>query len=70
MKKTAIFLLCASLLTAAGCSNENAKRLGYESMRNMELQECLKDSAIDCPDRESYNDYQRKREAAKSPDPQ
>jgi len=66
MKITVIILLGAALMFTAGCSRENAKRMSYEAVRNMEQQECLKDRSIDCPDRESYNDYQRKREEATS----
>jgi hypothetical protein len=66
MKKRFIFLLCATLLTMVGCSRENAKRIGYETVRNIGQQQCLKDYSADCPERDSYNEYERKREEAKS----
>ena len=55
-------VLCFVIIAlTAGCSSESAKRVAYETMQNARQQECLKNLSSDCPKRESYEDYQRKR---------
>lgn len=55
-----VFLAMIAILS--GCSSEAAKRTAYETMQNVREQECLKNPAMDCGKRGSYEDYQRQRE--------
>jgi hypothetical protein len=54
-------LIVAVLFT--GCSADAAKRTAYETLQNIHQRECMSNSALDCGQRESYDDYQREREA-------
>ena len=67
--KKCIFLLVAGLIVVTqGCSSESAKRLSFESLQGLREQECNKDFTGNCPPRESYDDYQRKRKEALDPE--
>ena len=58
-------LLAALSITAIqGCSSESAKWTAFETLQNMREQQCEKDLSGQCPPRESYADYQRKRKEA------
>ncbi|MGA7594741.1 MAG: hypothetical protein WCA64_06040 [Gallionella sp.] len=54
-------LFMATIAILSGCSSEAAKRTAYETMQNVREQECLKNPAMDCGKRGSYEDYQRQR---------
>ncbi len=56
-------MLCLAgvIMASAGCSTETAKRTAYETLQNVREQECLKNPAMDCGKRDSYDDYRRKR---------
>jgi len=55
-------VLCLIIIAmTAGCSSDMAKRTAYETMQNVRQQECLKNPAMECGKRESYDDYQRQR---------
>ena len=54
-------LFLAIITILSGCSSEAAKRTAYETMQNVREQECLKNPAMDCGKRGSYEDYQRQR---------
>ena len=57
-----IRVLCLAIAAlTAGCSSETAKRTAYETLQNVHEQECLKNPAMDCGKRDSYEDYERKR---------
>jgi hypothetical protein len=57
-----IRVLCLVVVAlVSGCSSETAKRTTYETLQNVHEQECLKNPAMDCGKRDSYEDYQRKR---------
>lgn len=64
------FTLLAVVIIVAmqGCANETAKRTAFETLQNMREQQCARDLSGKCPQRESYADYQRKREAAQAPE--
>ncbi|MGA8862661.1 MAG: hypothetical protein WBM09_06710 [Gallionella sp.] len=40
-----------------------AQRTAYETMQNVREQECLKNPAMECGKRQSYDDYKRQRMA-------
>ena len=56
------FILCVAACTFSACSSETTKRTTYETLKNIEKQQCDKDLSRDCPERESYDNYQKKRE--------
>ncbi len=60
-------LFLAMIAILSGCSSEAAKRTAYETMQNVREQECLKNPAMDCGKRESYEDYQRQRKELEQP---
>lgn len=66
MKGTRILLLGGVILWTLGCSTESWKRTGYETLQNIEDERCLRDWSSDCPERESYDEYQRKRQDLKA----
>ena len=49
----------AFLLLACGCSSEMVKRSAYESMQNMEQMNCQQHPGATCPEKQSYDEYQR-----------
>lgn len=66
MKFFLIFALTMVLAATLGCSGESFKRATFDSMQNYSREQCLKDPGVECPERESYDDYQRKRREVKS----
>jgi len=50
------------------CSTETAKRTTFETLQNLRQQECRENRGTDCQKRESYDDYQRKRQEATTHD--
>jgi len=53
----------ACVLLAPGCSWEQARRTGYESVESMRHQQCLDRLEEDCStDRTPYEDYQSQRQ--------
>ncbi|MBF0265454.1 MAG: hypothetical protein HQL46_09285 [Gammaproteobacteria bacterium] len=50
------------ILVLTSCSTETLKRVGYETINNFGQYQCNIAQGDDCHNRESYDDYQRKRE--------
>ena len=48
-----------SFLLVSGCSSEMAKRSAYESMQNKAQMDCQQHPGSACPEKKSYDDYQR-----------
>ncbi|MFQ5469073.1 MAG: hypothetical protein ACE5EH_02075 [Gammaproteobacteria bacterium] len=46
----------------SGCTTNELKRAGYETLQNIQQYECDKEPLSDCPERESFDEYQQKRE--------
>ena len=61
MEKMFIVFLLALILPA--CSTNTIKRTSYETLKNIEHQQCVKDFGSDCPEHEKYEDYQKRRDA-------
>lgn len=53
--------LCIVVMAITACSSETVQRTSYETLKNIEQQQCDKDLSKDCPPRESYEEYQKKR---------
>ena len=60
MKVCFVMVFVACLLCSQGCSKDALKRTGYETVQNIGQQQCEKDLSSDCPERDSYEAYQRK----------
>lgn len=58
------FCLLAILIIFSGCSAESWKRTAYETAQNIKQQQCAKELRSECSQRDSYEEYQRKREAS------
>lgn len=68
MKKYLFLLITGMMVIAQGCSSESVKRTSFETLQNVREQQCSKDLTSNCPPRESFNDYQRKRNEALEPE--
>jgi hypothetical protein len=68
MNRSCCVLIVGALAFAPGCSTEALKRTTYESLQNVRDQQCHRELSSDCPPRESYDEYQRKRKELKTAD--
>lgn len=68
LKLHGLLLAGVAMAIISGCSSEAAKRTAFETLQNMRAQQCARDLSGKCPKRESYADYQRKREEAQAPE--
>ena len=68
MNKYALLLITGLLLLLQGCSSDTVKRTSFATLQNLREQECEKDLSGNCPQRERYNDYQRKKKEAQAPE--
>lgn len=61
-------LLLVGVALAAGCSGETWRRTGYETLQNMQAQECqAQPGQQPCPPRQTYEEYRRDRQEAVDP---
>ncbi len=60
MRNARVFLLTGVSFTILSCSTESLKRTGYETLQNIQQQQCQEDLSSECLKRESYETYQRK----------
>lgn len=68
MKYYVGLILVGTILVFQGCSTDKAKRLAYEVLENKRVQGCQRDIAQECPEREPYDEYERKRKEAQPPE--
>lgn len=61
MKAVTGILFISILLIAQGCSKETVKRAAYDSGQLVGQQQCRSEFSADCPEPDSYDEYQRKR---------
>jgi len=59
MNKNARALGLVGLCILSGCSSEMAKRSAYESLQNKAQMDCQQHPGSACPEKKSYDDYQR-----------
>jgi len=59
MKNTHAFFLFGLIFTISACSMESLKRTGYETLQNIQKQQCQKELASECPGQETYEVYQK-----------
>jgi hypothetical protein len=55
-----IFIIIMILMQ--GCSRESVEKFTYNLLQNVQERECVRDPSLDCPRRESYEEYHRKLE--------
>ena len=61
MKMIKIISLIGFVFGILSCSSESLKRTSYETLQNIGEMQCNRELSTECPKRESYDDYQRKR---------
>jgi len=59
MKSPHAFFLLGLVFTISACSIESLKRTGYETLQNIQKQQCQKELVSECPEQEKYEVYQR-----------
>ncbi len=62
VKYVNLVLVVLVAILFSGCSSETVKRTTYETLQNVKERNCRQDPATDCDKRETYDDYQRKRD--------
>jgi type IV pilus biogenesis protein CpaD/CtpE len=66
MSHARAILLVAMLAGLSGCSSEDLKRTGFETLQNVRERDCPQ-GISGCPDRESYETYREERKRLESP---
>jgi hypothetical protein len=61
MKSCVGGLLLAAIAMNQRCSKETLARTGYETLQDIGEEQCNRDLCAQCPERDSYGAYQRKR---------
>ena len=61
MKAIPVILIFAFTIAISGCSKESVKRATYGSGQLYGKQQCEREVSADCPEPDSYEEYQRKR---------
>lgn len=67
MKKHVRILCLVMLPLMWGCSSDIAKRTAYESLQNKAQMDCQQNPGSACPEKKSYDDYQRELKERKEP---
>jgi hypothetical protein len=49
-----------------GCSSDLAQRTAFETLQNVGQEDCRNLPSTECPKRDGYDDYQRKRKELES----
>ena len=62
MRNTLVLLLTVIVITIPACSKESLKRIGYNTLQNIQKQKCRRNPETECPEQASYENYQRKRQ--------
>ncbi len=69
MRATRLHSFVLSLVASfflPGCSSDAAQRTAFEALQNVNQEDCQKLPSMECPKRESYDDYQRQRKKLES----
>ena len=61
MKAIIGLLFILAILTIQGCGKETVKRATYGGAQLYGQQQCAQEFSADCPEPDSYEEYQRKR---------
>ena len=60
MKFIQLSLVIGLVILAIACSKETLKRAGYETLQNVQKQQCQDELTADCSSGDSYETYQSK----------
>jgi predicted acetyltransferase len=60
MRKINLYFFIKIALINSACSTEFYKKTGFEMLQNIHEQQCQQELSAQCPQRESYEEYQRK----------
>lgn len=61
MKTAGLLSLLMVILLCQGCSRETFQRTVYDTVQNWGEQNCQRDPGRECPEPQSYDEYQRER---------
>jgi hypothetical protein len=61
-----LVLSLLAVLALPGCTSDSAQRTAFEALQEVGQEDCRKLPSVECPKRESYDDYQRKRKELES----
>ena len=64
--KAAHGVVACSIFLVQSCSKEALQRTGYETLQNVQEQQCEKELSADCPERVRFEDYQQQRKESQS----
>ncbi len=67
MRKMYRYFFIKIALIISACSTEFYKKTGYEMLQNVQEQQCQQELSAQCPQRESYEEYQRKLKDSQTP---
>ncbi len=59
MKAAVLYLSLILSLLLPACSAERARRAANDTLQNMSDMDCRSKPGADCPEKQSYDDYQR-----------
>lgn len=59
MKETILYLSLVIIVMLPACSAEMAKRAAYDSLQNKSDMDCRSNPGENCPEKKSYDEYQR-----------
>ncbi len=62
MRTTIMLLLTVIVITISACSKGSLNRAVYDTLWNIQEQKCQRNPETECPERESYENYQRQRQ--------
>ena len=62
MKAITALIFVAAIVTVLGCSKESVKRATYGGAQLYGQHQCAEEFSADCPEPDSYEEFQRKRE--------
>ena len=67
LRSAFVLLITIIVMTIPACSKESLNRTGYKTLQNVEEQKCQENPGSECPEQESYDDYQRKKQELETP---
>jgi len=66
MRNILVLFIMVIIFTIPACSKESLKRTGYKTLQNVQEHKCQKYPGAECPESESYEDYERQRRELES----
>lgn len=60
MRKKHLYSFVGIALIVSACSTEFYRKTGFKMLQNIQEQQCQQELSSQCPQRESYEEYQKK----------